>query len=417
MATASYLPRPADRWVERVARHPLLADVGAVLPPFLASRLVFLLITIVMSWVVGAFHLRQWAPPTLSDGLWAFWDRWDSVWYQRIATDGYRLQPYLHQHQNLAFFPLYPLVLHLTSGWWPWSQATAALLIANCCALGATLALYRLVRHDRGAQPAQRVIWVFTLFPTSLFLFAGYSESLFLLCLFCCFYHARSGQWWWAGLWGGLAAATRSLGVITLAPLVVSWYQAQPARSVSVRAGRSRLYAGWGARSCPLVALLLIPAGLLSYVAYLGVRFGSPLAFSSSQRSWHRTWDWPWHTLAVALQRMQEHLVPFSLAELHACSDVLWAAVFLTLSVVATRQLARQYAVFLWLFWAVVLSTPESLGGATDVLMSLPRFLLTAFPVLIYLAETTRRTRIACAIALPLLIVNTAIFTAGGWVA
>jgi hypothetical protein len=114
---------------------------------------------------------------------------------------------------------------------------------------------------------------------------------------------------------------------------------------------------------------------------------------------------------------MQEHLLPFSPDELHACSDVLWAVVFLTLTVIATRQLARPYAVFLWLFWIVVLSTPESLDGSADVLMSLPRFLLTAFPLLIYLAATSRRALIAGAISLPLLIVNTAIFTAGGWVA
>jgi hypothetical protein len=395
----------------------LLIDLGAVLPPFLASRLVLILVTLAVRWGVGAFHLKQLAPATPADGLWAFWYGWDSVWYLRIATDGYRLQPYSHGHQNLAFFPLYPLALHIWSQWWPWSRATAAMVIANICALGATLYLFRLVRRDRGAQHAQRVVWLFTLFPTSLFLFAGYSESLFLLCLILSFYHARSRQWWWAGLCGGLAAATRSLGVIALAPMLVSWYQAQRARNEDAPVRRTWLFAAWRARDSSLAAIILIPAGLLSYTAYLGVRFGNPLAFSSSQRSWRRTWDWPWHTLALAIRRMQEHLLPFSLDELHACSDVLWSVVFLALTVLATRQLSRPYAIFLWLFWAVVLSTPESLGGSPDVLMSLPRFLLTAFPLLIYLAGTTRRTRIACAISLPLLIVNTAIFTAGGWVA
>jgi hypothetical protein len=231
-----------------------------------------------------------------------------------------------------------------------------------------------------------------------------------------CFYHARAEQWWWAGLFGGLAAATRSLGVIALGPLLVSWYQAQRA-GVAYTPAPTRLLDGWRARHYSLAAMLLIPTGLLSYVAYLGVRFGNPLAFSSSQRSWRRTWDWPWHTLAMAIRRVQEHILPFSPDELHACSDVLWTVVFLTLTVVATRQLSRPYAVFLWLFWAVVLSTPESLDGSTDVLMSLPRFLLTAFPLLIYLAGTARRTRLACTISLPLLIANTAIFTAGGWVA
>jgi hypothetical protein len=401
----------------QAAKNALLTDFGAVLLPFIASRLLFLLVTLAVSWGLDVFHLKHLAPATLAGGLWGFWYRWDSVWYLRIATDGYRLQPYLHHHQNLAFFPLYPLLLHIWLQWWPWSRVAAAMVIANLCALGATLFLFRLVRHERGALHAQRVVWLFTLFPTSLFLFAGYSESLFLLCLILGFYHARSEHWWRAGLCGGLAAATRSLGVIALVPFLVYWYQAQRARTEYAPARPALLFDAWRMRAYSLAATTFIPGGLLTFAAYLGVRFGNPLAFSSSQRSWHRTWEWPWHTLAVAIMRMQEHLFPFSNDALHACSDILWTAVFLTLTVLATRQLSRPYALFLWLFWAVVLSTPESLDGTADVLMSLPRFVLTAFPLLIYLAGTSRRTRIVCAISLPLLIVNTAIFTGGGWVA
>lgn len=166
-----------------------------------------------------------------------------------------------------------------------------------------------------------------------------------------------------------------------------------------------------------LAAAALMPVSLGAFMLYLWARFGDPLAFSASQRSWHRTWAWPWQTLQAALVRPLAgfpHLTP---TQMHAGFDTLWALVFLALTVPAARHLPRSYAAFLLLFWLVVLSTPALLDGAVDPLISLPRFLLTAFPLLIYLAGTPRRAGIALAISLPLLIFNTGTFISGGWVA
>jgi hypothetical protein len=225
-----------------------------------------------------------------------------------------------------------------------------------------------------------------------------------------CFYRLRLQQWWWAGLWGGLAAATRPLGIIVIVPFFLCWYQAH---------GRPNLVVGPWLRGHvrELLGAAAIPAGLLGYMAYLWTRFGNPLAFSSSQRSWHRTWAWPWHTLGAALTRPFEHIPNISPIELHGATDTLWCVIFLALTIGAARTLPRPYGVFLWLFWAMVLSTPALLDNAASPLISLPRFLATAFPLLIFLAGTRRRFATACAVSLPLLILNTAIFVSGGWVA
>jgi hypothetical protein len=65
----------------------------------------------------------------------------------------------------------------------------------------------------------------------------------------------------------------------------------------------------------------------------------------------------------------------------------------------------------------LALSMPRLGSGAVDVLMSLPRFLLTAFPVRIFLSTTTHRTRVACAVSIPLLVSATAVFLCGAGVA
>ena len=451
----------------------------AILPPFVLTRLLFLALTFAASWWSGFAHLPQAALTLHENPLSDRWYRWDAIWYMRVATDGYRTVAYANHHLNLAFFPLFPLLLHTWLAFWPFSRVAAALLLANLCHLAASYLLFMLVRLDYGPAHARRVVWLLALFPTSLFLFAGYSESLFLLCLVGCCYAVRAHRWWPAALWGGLAAATRPLGVILVGPLLIGWYQAQPgawsfaalAALLRERAGRVPHRAfGFAARllrrrapaeaaSMPQVGLRKDPApashdtalvplrapresaphherlgraallraplalaatvsgGLLAYAGYLWARFGNPLAFSASQRSWHRTWAWPWQTFGAALSRPFLHLSHPSADELHAALDTTWGVVFLALTLYAVRRLPPIYVAFLCLFWAMVLATPALLDGVPDPLISLPRFLLTAFPLLIVLGATPRRALVAGALSLPLLVLNTAIFVSGGWVA
>lgn len=384
--------------------------VGDVLAPLAASRLLFTLITLTSSWWIAILHIPSAQPIIQGRGMDAQWFRWDAQWYARVATDGYRTMAYANGHTNLAFFPLYPLLLHGWIAFWHDTPAVAGMLVSNLCFVAASYFLYVLVSIDRGRAWARRVMWLLALFPTSLFFFAGYSESLFLLCLVLCFYHLRLEQWWWAALMGALAAATRPLGIIVVAPFMICWYQSHSAAPIAV--------VPWMRHHArALLGALVIPSGLGAYMAYLWIRFGSPFLFSTSQRSWHRTLAWPWQSLLASVTRPFATLPRLSTIQAHGLTDTLWALIFLAITIGATRSLERQYAVFLWLFWVVVLSTPALLDNVASPLISMPRFLATAFPLLIFLAGTRRRFVLTCAISLPLLVFNTAIFVSGGWVA
>jgi hypothetical protein len=389
---------------------PSSLAIADVVAPFLVSRMLFALITVTSSWWIAVLRLPTVAPVIKGRGIDALWFRWDAQWYARVATDGYRTIAYAHGHLNVAFFPLYPLLLHIWMGFWPGTSAAGGMLVSNLCFAAASFYMYLLVGMDHGRDWARRAVWLLALFPTSLFFFSGYSESLFLLCLVLCFYHLRLEQWWWAGLMGGLAAATRPLGIIVFVPFMMCWYQSHSQAPIAIGPWLRRHHRA-------LLGALAIPAGLVAYMAYLWARFGNPLLFSSSQRSWHRTFAWPWQSLVAAIARPLSSLPHLSGVELHGVTDTLWALVFLAITVGAARSLDRPYAAFLWLFWAVVLSTPALLDNAASPLISLPRFLATAFPLFIFLSGTRERFMVTCAIAIPLLIFNTAIFVSGGWVA
>jgi len=406
-APANILDRaidPAAAWRETVI-------------PFAASRVLLLLVTAIVMALNGLRGVPGATAP-VTDTLAGYWDRWDAQWYLRVATNGYSAAPDLHNHVSLAFFPLYPLLLHLFLAVWPWSPAAAALVLSNACFFAAASTLYQLVGLDFGHRTARRAVWVLALFPTSLFFFAGYSESLFLLCLLRCCYHLRLRQWWMAGLWGGLAGAARPLGILLVGPFLVAWWEKDGGKTpfhlgTLGRAALARL------RHAPstLAAGALIPAGVLAYMVFLWLSFGQPLAFSASQRSWHRGWAWPWQAVAGALTQPFAHFPQISGTDVHAMTDSLWGLLFLAMSIPATRALPRQYACYLWLFWLEVLSTPALLDGAPSPLISMPRFLATAFPIIIFLSGARRRFLITCAVSIPFLIFNTIVFLSGGWVA
>ena len=56
----------------------------------------------------------------------------------------------------------------------------AALMVSNICALLFFWFLYRLVNLDYGAEVARRAVVLSALFPSSFFLFMGYTESVVL---------------------------------------------------------------------------------------------------------------------------------------------------------------------------------------------------------------------------------------------
>ncbi|MDI6811050.1 MAG: hypothetical protein QMD80_05165, partial [archaeon] len=96
----------------------------------------------------------------------------------------------------------------------------------------ATIDIYKLVKIDYSHSTALKSVFYLSIFPTSYFLIAGYTESLFLFLTIGCFYYVRKGNWLPAGVMGMLASATRITGLVDqqtsyifhLSPPIVSLY-------------------------------------------------------------------------------------------------------------------------------------------------------------------------------------------------
>jgi hypothetical protein len=227
-----------------------------------------------------------WGPLVMRPGLWrAFpdqrwldgWARWDSGWYWTIADHGYRFQP--PAPSNVNFFPLYPLLSWLVG--LPLRLLLSAehafylggMLVSQVAFACAAAGLLRLGRDLVGEAGARRAVWLFCLFPFSMFFSAVYTEALFAALAIWAFVFAREERWWAASLLAGLAAVTRIPGFLVGLALGIEYLRVRRFRRLDRHA----------------LALCVIPLPLLGYLGYLWAKFGNPLLFVSTQTgSWGR---------------------------------------------------------------------------------------------------------------------------------
>ncbi|MDI6884916.1 MAG: glycosyltransferase family 39 protein, partial [archaeon] len=147
----------------------------------------------------------------------SLWNRWDVSNYVYIAENGYT--DVGEGRYFIVFLPLYPFLIRLLASVIGHYEVSA-LLISNIASLFAGVYLYKLAKIDYSHSTALKSVFYLSIFPTSYFLIAGYTESLFLFLTIGCFFYAMKGNWLPAGVMGMLASATRITGLVLIPSLV-----------------------------------------------------------------------------------------------------------------------------------------------------------------------------------------------------
>lgn len=330
---------------------------------------------------------------------------WDTQWYIDIARRGYAWKNPAGTTPT-AFFPLYPLLIRLGVIATHRSYLTVALAVSNLAFLAALWYLWRLARWEFNLPIARRTILYIAVFPTALFFFAGYSESLFLLLTVACFYHLRRRDWLLAGLLGGLAAATRVTGVLLVLPLVYEY-------------ARDRNFS-WRQINVDVASLALVPAGVLAFMLYLAIAVHDPLAFTHSQQAWQKIFTpWLWSGFLESLRQIVTVEPPASFYQAHNVINVTLGGLFLAGTALAARRLPAAYTIYAVGFWIVTLASPALAGAYPVPLISLSRYILSLFPIFLWLAMLGERRGFHDAylvLSAGMLSLFTIQFINGGWI-
>jgi hypothetical protein len=217
------------------------------------------------------------------------------------------------------------------------------------------------------------------IFPTALFLFAPYSESLFLFFSLACLLAARRGWWPLAGLAAAGASATRSVGLLLALPMAIE--------AVQQALGQQGLAQRTRALVVPAVSTALAPLGLVVYL--LGWRHanGNALQPFSSQGGFGRKFRMPWETLQRGIKIGWEFIASYP-GGYHATEALLMilALPLVAWALVRLRPIYSSYALASIVFMLLLPSDFRPLG-------STPRYLLVVFPLVWGLAAFAARFR------------------------
>ncbi len=335
---------------------------------YLSSRLlVFLGITFGLTYVPPGHDIQlggsRWYHHLL---------RWDSEWYRTIATTGYSYNGEPGLPQTVVFYPLYPGLSRLVSEVLGINVADAMLLVANLAAAAAILLLFKLVRESHGDRTALASVALISFFPASVFLSAGYTESLALLLMVAFFLGVTHERFLPAAVFAGLATATRSSGIVLLPALLWElWRCRQPRRFLT--------------EAIPLS--ILATAGLWLYALYLGLAFAHPLAFAEGQAAFHE------NTTLMARLLSALTLQPLGRINLADSSP---AGLDQWFTLICIALILRGWFVGIsrgWILFSIlVLALPYvTLSGGPAGFTSMARFNLVSFPLFMVMALSAER--------------------------
>jgi hypothetical protein len=368
--------------------------VRDVLVTFLVTRAPIIVIAELASIVIAqrpGTHVAESTNPLL-----AVWGRWDAVHYLDISQRGY-------YGTDMAFFPLYPALIHLV-GAFVGNDLIAGLLISNVAFFFGLLFFYKLVEHQYTRAVAHRAIFYISIFPTAVFFSAVYTESLFFALTVASFYYIREHKWLLAGIIGALAALTRVEGVLLLVPYAIELFAAVRA------AGFKRFFAPPWRLARIVLGLLAMPLGLGSYMLWLWVLHGDPLYFSKVQAHWDRHLAAPW-VAAIHAYKVLVHAKSM-IAVSNESIEVAFTILMIAVLAAGIRRLRPSFSAYMTLSILIPMSTSS--------LMSMPRFALVLFPMFAILALWGGKPWVnntIVAFSLPLLGLFTVLFADWYWVA
>jgi hypothetical protein len=342
--------------------------------------LVFVAMWVAATWFqtpAGVGHLD----PTVGDIL----GGWDSIWYERVATQGYPVplpadpDSGLLTYSAWAFYPAFPMMVRGLM-WLGLPFAVAGVGLNLVLGAGCTLLVWRCFNFALHAspQPARERLALVTgalwcLYPATGILVMPYTEALAGVLIAGSLLLLMQRHYAWVAVLtlalGFTRAAAPAIACAAIAHLVLRWREDRAAGGVPL--GGQRLAA----------ALMLVATGVssLAWPIVVGFISGLPMAFFDVQAAWGQkpesgpfvlwlSWAWEGHGIVGV--------------------TILIALVATYIALIVGRH-GRWLAVELRV-WA--LAYPLYLLAVVRPITSMWRFLLLDFPIAAVVASVAMRT-------------------------
>lgn len=326
------------------------------------------------------------------------WANFDGAHYITIVQKGY-----IGTGLIQAFFPLYSILIKIFT-LINKNPLYVGLLVSNVCFLMALFVFKKILRQEK-IKNYWWPILALLLFPTSYYFGALYSESLFLLLTLLSFLFLNKKKWIWAAVFASLASATRLVGVFLGAAIAWEFYSTEIKNKQKLK-NYLKLF---------FLSILSI-SGFIVFCLYLNKEFHDPFFFAKVQSSFgaSRQTD----KLILIQQVIWRYIkMLFTVKNNNILLYTISQEFFISLLVLTAliwgwfKNIKKSYLIYAFLSFLL----PTLTGNFS----SMPRYVSVIFPIyLIFGNVKSRKIQVLIlTISGILLIINTALFLRGFWVA
>jgi hypothetical protein len=320
------------------------------------------------------------------------WANFDGVHYLMLAREGYVFG------LTQAFFPGYLLLIRLVSLVLQ-NYLLSGLFISHLFFILSLAIFYKLLRLDYSKIISRKILVFLTFFPTSFYFLSVYNESLFLFLLLFCFYCLRTFNYNKIGIAGIFLTLTRIVGIFVIPAFFVEAWEKIKAKNLKT-----------------IFYLTLPSLGLFLYMWYLNSKFNDPLMFAHVQEGFGSgrstgklvlLYQVFWRYLKMIITVDRQNPIYFTV----------WLELISSLSFIAL--LIWGYVKKIRLSYIVFSALAFLLPTLTGTLSSMPRYVLVLFPGFIALGLIKQKSlqNFILGFNFILLIICTALFTRGYWIA
>lgn len=339
------------------------------------------------------------------------WANFDGVHYLTIINNGYFGTGLIQ-----AFFPLFPMLVKFIN------------VINNPLLIGIFLltilsyilfiSFYQFSKIFFKKDHFLNLL-IFTLFPTSFFFGAFYTESLFIILVIQSFIHSHKKKWLIAAIFAGLASATRIIGIFLLPALLWDYLISNESfvsliSEIKKKKFWENIYNKLFSRTTLLITLLS-SSGLIAYMIYLYLRFDDPLYFFHVQSEFGGGRQESLVSYPQVVFRYIKILLtarPFDLKYFAYVQEFIAGTIGLLAILLPYKKIKSSHLIFsLGAFFIPTL---------TGTFSSMPRYILACLPLFFFIGMNlkNKKTKIAyLVISTLLLTINTILFIQGYWVA
>ena len=288
------------------------------------------------------------------------------------------------------------------------SDILSGLIISNLSLLGCLYFGYKLANHYFNERTANHWLLLLLTFPTSFFLGAIYTESLFLLLILASWWYHSQQKNLISGLLIGLSSGVRLVGLMMILAVCLEWLNKNKFKAKDfwqkIKKYKSQ---------CLAAAIGLVP--LLIFISFLWNEFDDPLYFFHVQTEFgagRQETIILWPQVAYRYIKILLTARPINWKYFSYVQDLVFS-----IGAAVGLYAARKQIKLSWLIFSILAYLLPTLTGSFS---SMPRYILVIFPIWLWLAhklsKPSRWRLCYYLVSVILLMINTILFTQGYWV-